>query len=434
MNIIPNNFDKEAFLMKQFILFNVNPQEQGVLSKYLFGIHYYIQRYYFSKNVPQLCVIGLPCYVFLLVFFIYFMNLKIDLKAVELWAIVTVVSILLDVLIVQPIQIWIKWYILESGTCMETQKILDSLCARFHFIMNRHSGMIRDSKSLVHHLNPACRVARMFPWLPVSRFLLSMNDYDIPVFDGTKMSVSSIKIVSSIFSSLFLDVSSAVVVMGFVSAAVVLGTVNVAAGVLVSFSIFMAIINLVIKRSKFERLHRFNSVAKKALGVRRAANYKVVSFKRTTVLSDESAFENKLFQMDDSKFQKQYDKSQYLRYESSKSSIDTEFAIQNSFSMSEFSSLNVAMSLDSKMLDFLVTDNASILNSCVDNLRPSKVNLRFSQSNLSLSMEAKLTSNNDTSPVCSVSRKSRRYMRRNLENQQSKRLKLASMVDSSKEK
>eukprot|EP00428_Durinskia_dybowskii_P066081 CAMPEP_0170367638 /NCGR_PEP_ID=MMETSP0117_2-20130122/7035_1 /TAXON_ID=400756 /ORGANISM="Durinskia baltica, Strain CSIRO CS-38" /LENGTH=486 /DNA_ID=CAMNT_0010622261 /DNA_START=363 /DNA_END=1823 /DNA_ORIENTATION=- len=48
--------------------------------------------------------------------------------------------------------------------------------------MNRRYGVMRDANSLIQHFNPACRAARLFPHLPVARFLISVNDYDIPKF------------------------------------------------------------------------------------------------------------------------------------------------------------------------------------------------------------------------------------------------------------
>ena len=58
--------------------------------------------------------------------------------------------------------------------------------------MNRQKGVIRDSNSLIQHFNPACRVARAFPSLPISRFLMILNDYDVPYFNQFNHSKQSI--------------------------------------------------------------------------------------------------------------------------------------------------------------------------------------------------------------------------------------------------
>jgi hypothetical protein len=43
----------------------------------------------------------------------------------------------------------------------------------------RRCGLIKDAHAFVQHLNPACRVARLYPTLPISRLLISINDVDI---------------------------------------------------------------------------------------------------------------------------------------------------------------------------------------------------------------------------------------------------------------
>ena len=53
---------------------------------------------------------------------------------------------------------------------------------RFVVLMNRKVGCMRDSHAMIQHLNPACRAARLFPQLPISRLIISLNDYDVPRF------------------------------------------------------------------------------------------------------------------------------------------------------------------------------------------------------------------------------------------------------------
>jgi len=51
---------------------------------------------------------------------------------------------------------------------------------RAKYVLRRSSGLIRFSDSLIQHFNPACRAARAFPELPISRLLMSLNDHDLP--------------------------------------------------------------------------------------------------------------------------------------------------------------------------------------------------------------------------------------------------------------
>jgi hypothetical protein len=56
---------------------------------------------------------------------------------------------------------------------------VELLARRTKVILMRRAGLIRNAHALVQHLNPACRVARCYPFLPVSRLLISLADTDI---------------------------------------------------------------------------------------------------------------------------------------------------------------------------------------------------------------------------------------------------------------
>ena len=46
--------------------------------------------------------------------------------------------------------------------------------------LRRYVGLMSHANALIHHFDPACRAARAFPELPVSRLLISLNDFDLP--------------------------------------------------------------------------------------------------------------------------------------------------------------------------------------------------------------------------------------------------------------
>ena len=49
---------------------------------------------------------------------------------------------------------------------------------RFKFIYTRCTGIIKGYNSIIQHFNPVCRAARSLPNLTVSKFLISLNDFD----------------------------------------------------------------------------------------------------------------------------------------------------------------------------------------------------------------------------------------------------------------
>ena len=62
----------------------------------------------------------------------------------------------------------------------DVKRLHHLLRVRVGVVMRRTKGVLVNSSELIQHLNPACRAARQFPHLMVSRILMSLNDYDFP--------------------------------------------------------------------------------------------------------------------------------------------------------------------------------------------------------------------------------------------------------------
>jgi len=83
-------------------------------------------------------------------------------------------------LVLQPLKILLNWWIITRSVAADARELVERLCLRSKLVMMRTTGLMRDADALVQHFNPACRVARMYPQLPISRLLMSINDFDIP--------------------------------------------------------------------------------------------------------------------------------------------------------------------------------------------------------------------------------------------------------------
>lgn len=83
-----------------------------------------------------------------------------------------------------------------GGVSSAVFKICQAMKSRFKTITNRRPGAMRDSHALVQHLNPACRAARLFPQLPLSRLMISLNDFDVARVEvGTGLGTDLIDVV-----------------------------------------------------------------------------------------------------------------------------------------------------------------------------------------------------------------------------------------------
>jgi hypothetical protein len=198
MNRTHSNDDKEKLLAQYFIFENI-PNFMKGFTNYIYRSDYYNHIYPTSNNgntssdsgsnndqqpIDSLALLSL-LYV-LLHFFgstfmvIYTNEFNLTTNSAILWMITLLFSLIQYYCFIEVMIIIIKYVIitqyLVGGLFFE---ITNMLAMRTKLILMRSSGLMRNAHSLVQHFNPACRVARLYPTLPLSRLLISINDVDI---------------------------------------------------------------------------------------------------------------------------------------------------------------------------------------------------------------------------------------------------------------
>ena len=183
MNSMESDEARETFVMKEFVIDRFTGVRRPLALRFFFkpppveGTTGKLLRLLQSA----FCVILLIILFCLYVYFIYTFNGDVGSRAMPTWTTVTIMCIVLDVLVLQPGMIWIRSSIIFNLVGSEVSTIIRALKKYSRVILRRTNGLMRDSNALVQHFNPACRVARTFPSLPVSRLLLSLGDHDVPV-------------------------------------------------------------------------------------------------------------------------------------------------------------------------------------------------------------------------------------------------------------
>eukprot|EP01034_Spumella_vulgaris_P022586 gene22586-28721_t len=114
-------------------------------------------------------------------YFTYYLSAhSLGTLSLNLWAVALVVSVVQYFCVVEVLAlsvVWIGAVHLATGSALYAA--CNELRTKAKLILMRSSGNLRQSNSLVQHLNPACRASRKCPELPVSRLLLSINDNDV---------------------------------------------------------------------------------------------------------------------------------------------------------------------------------------------------------------------------------------------------------------
>ena len=173
--------EREMYLLKHFI---VNVLHSGSLRAFA-------EKIILSRRVAQspflnsaisfsTCAFVLAV-VAAMIYSIVLLEGKVGSRAAHVFFTLTMTVLAQDILIIQPASLWIEWYGVRRPLANELNELVAYLRRRVKLVLSRRCGLVRDYGCFVQHFNPACRVARRYPALPVSKFLFSLGDYDVPL-------------------------------------------------------------------------------------------------------------------------------------------------------------------------------------------------------------------------------------------------------------
>jgi hypothetical protein len=121
-----------------------------------------------------------PCYLVGTCFYIFLFGVKLGANNTNNWLLGGLVSIAEDIFLLIPLKLYLKWIVMSTLIIADIKEIYHHLQSKVGLIMRRSSGFMKSANGMVHHLNPACRAARKYPGLAVSRLLMSVTDDDLP--------------------------------------------------------------------------------------------------------------------------------------------------------------------------------------------------------------------------------------------------------------
>ena len=181
-NDLPSPYEKDSHLMKFFLVDLLNGHAKFIAAKYM-GISTngenrlkQLTNWGLYADLVAVVLIILSLLVLMLV-----CQSFIGTRSITLWLTVTLVAFFEDFCIVQPVCILLNALEVDSNSRDEFARIWRTARLRYRYILNRQQGFMTYANCVIQHLNPGCRAARMKPELPVSRFLISVNDFDFPM-------------------------------------------------------------------------------------------------------------------------------------------------------------------------------------------------------------------------------------------------------------
>jgi hypothetical protein len=135
----------------------------------------------FSEMISSFLLVVISSYFGIMIFFLVKFNSTLGSRSMQLWLLSTFLAVIQDVLFVKPLTIWLNSVVINGTVSVYIRDVVENLSFRSRLIVMRTFGVMRDADALVQHFNPACRVARMYPQLPISRLLMSINDFDLSI-------------------------------------------------------------------------------------------------------------------------------------------------------------------------------------------------------------------------------------------------------------
>ena len=172
--------EKDLYLMKHFLANFLSGYKSTITNSALFKRK--VSALNSSTALKLVALFSLPLYCFgVLVFTINF-GLQIHDAVAVIWIICGVIAIVEDGFWILPAMIYLKTVAIPGLAKNDFLAVLYVISSRAKSILSRETFYImNNSQALIQHFHPACRAARSVPHLAVSRLLMSITDYDLPI-------------------------------------------------------------------------------------------------------------------------------------------------------------------------------------------------------------------------------------------------------------
>jgi len=180
MNELDSNKAREVFLLQHFIVSCLTGVKKKVAYRFFFSKFEAAGDSDIKQYQRYASCIFLPIYFLFVCLYVYLFGVRIGAKATGIWLNGSLLSISQDIAILSPFKIWMRGVVVAAIASSDVRTVHALLRERAKYITLRSRGLMRYSNSFIQHFNPACRAARAFPELAISRLLMSLNDHDLP--------------------------------------------------------------------------------------------------------------------------------------------------------------------------------------------------------------------------------------------------------------
>ena len=170
---IQANFDKEKCLLKHFFV-GVDVGE----IRWIFEAYWdcdWASSVRAAKVGRHSCLwaLGCICYLLAALWYIFRNALQSDHHHPQMrWMLTVASSWVVEYALLSPLVILVRGILIPWLFYDDVQGLRQYLIRFGKLVMLRRAGLLKQSNSMLQHLNPACRAAKRFPALNVARLLL----------------------------------------------------------------------------------------------------------------------------------------------------------------------------------------------------------------------------------------------------------------------
>lgn len=197
------DFEREVVLVRQFQCTLLSNFRQYISQRF------YDQGYLREEALKKaeitifhyISLVLLPLYVLFTCLFVFLFGVRMGPATTYLWLKGGLIAFSMELALLKPVKITLRSIVLSQVIFPDIRVVHEHLINRARLVMARTRGLIRTHSDRIQHLNAACRAARAFPHLQVSRLLMSLNDHDFPTLLTTAPK-SYIGVVYKFFSTI----------------------------------------------------------------------------------------------------------------------------------------------------------------------------------------------------------------------------------------
>ena len=203
MDSLESTQERQIYLAQIFLVESLPGYRRSIVHSFFFAEFDRV----LNRKSPLfilLCAFGVISYLLALPIYVLSYGGSIGSLATYTWLAIFLFVFFEDVFIFIPLNIWLKYVVISSAGSRMIRSYHDLLKRRAEVVLRRYVGLMSHANALIHHFNPACRAARTFPELPVSRLLMSLNDFDLPaVYEESSSARTSLDAILGFGSAAF---------------------------------------------------------------------------------------------------------------------------------------------------------------------------------------------------------------------------------------